>query len=76
MQNNLEQPMYVNVAPQGIPHPYSFEEAMIINRELELDQIWRKLKTNKREEKALLKRFNELKKLSTAHSKDPLADSD
>ena len=34
---------------QVIKPDYTFEEAVIINRELEIEQLWHKLKANKRE---------------------------
>ena len=61
---------------QNDPSPYSIYQHGIIARELEIDYLWHQLRENKREQKRLLKEFNELKAESKAHRSDPLADSD
>jgi len=38
--------------------------------------LWFRLKENKREQKAMLKDFEYLKKMNEAHTLDPLADSE
>ena len=64
------------IQSQSLQHQYSFEDQMIINRELEINFLWKRIKGRKREQKADLKRYQELCKLSQAHARDPLEDSD
>ena len=64
------------IQSQSLQHQYSLEDQMIINRELEINFLWKRIKNRKREQKADHKRYLELCKLSQAHARDPLADSD
>jgi len=60
---------------KSAPDP-SLRQQIISQNEHELDELWFKIKDNKREQKSMLKDFEYLKKLNEAHTLDPLADSD
>ena len=73
VSENQEQPPQIQQDPRpsiivpGAPPQYTLEEHIIINRELEINRLWGLLVANKRQRKALLKDYEDLKKESRYH---------
>ena len=53
------------------PNEWDLDEVVLINRELELSDLFKKIKANKRQQKIWVKRFNELKDQSHVHRDNP-----
>ena len=60
----------------SIEKKYTAKQIALIDNEIELDALVLEMKSCKGKLKAMTKRFEELKKLSNAHTFNPYADSE